>query len=84
MGQIPQALGKEPFSTAVAGWLTRGFRMPGAWFDPDEEVMRSLPREACSTSRLRRAEVGGRRRSQSADDEPFYQSMPAPRPRTAP
>ena len=38
-GKYPQALGNEPFRKAVAGWLTRRFRLPEGMVDPAKHVM---------------------------------------------
>jgi len=38
-GKYPQALGSEPFRKAVAGWLTRRFRLPEGMVDPARHVM---------------------------------------------
>ncbi len=38
-GKYPQALGTEPFRNAVAGWLTRRFRLPQGMVDPARHVM---------------------------------------------
>lgn len=38
-GKYPQALGTQPFRQAVAGWLTRRFRLPEGMVDPARHVM---------------------------------------------
>lgn len=38
-GKYPQALGTEPFRQAVAGWLTRRFRLADGMIDPARHVM---------------------------------------------